>query len=199
MLAGETQAWDILAGLSPEDVCTRAQVTFDGSSRRYTLRSFRQDIFVSPEERGIAGCSPVADLLLNKLGHFSRLPILWYLINAKDIPLSGELRRPSDLSGGQIYLQGSHVLPLDGIAQRYGSDISGFLSRGRELGGESLSYGDASIRLFPFPRVPVTVVLWKGDDEFASRCTLLLDSTCEVHLPADVLWETTMLSVLVML
>lgn len=199
MLAGEKQAWDILGRLSPEDVCIRAQVAFDSSSGLYVLKSFLQDILVSPKDREMFGRSAGADLLLSKLGYFSRLPILWYLINAKNIPLSGEIRRPSDLGSGQIYLQGSHVLPLDRIAQKYGSDIPGFLNRGRELGGETLDYGDASLRLFPFPRVPVAILLWGNDDEFASHSTLLFDSTCEIHLPADILWATAMLSISVML
>ena len=60
-------------------------------------------------------------------------------------------------------------------------------------------YGDASLRLFPFPRVSVTIIVWKGDKEFASRADLLLDSTCELHLPVDIVWSTAMMSVLVML
>lgn len=199
MLTGENRAWNLLSGLDPEDVCSRAGAVFDKLSGLYILKSFLQDIFISPRNREMFGHSPLSDLLLNRLGRFSRLPILWYLINAKDIPLSGELRRPADMSGGQIYLKGSHVLPLNRIAEKYGTNVEGFLQRGRELGAEPLGYGDASLRLFPFPRVAAVILLWKNDDEFSSRADLLFDSTCELQLPADIIWATAMMSILTML
>ncbi|MFC1964891.1 DUF3786 domain-containing protein [Chloroflexota bacterium] len=125
--------------------------------------------------------------------------ILWYLINAKDKPISGRLVRPADLIGGQIYLNGSHALPLNEIAEKYGCDIPGFFKKGRQLGGEELNHGDACLRLLPFPKVPVLILLWKGNVEFHSRCSLLFGSICGVHLPADIIWSTAMMSVAIML
>lgn len=199
MLAGEKHAWALLLELSPQDVCRRAKVAFERLAGVYILKSFLQDIHVSPKNRVIHGHSPISDLLLNKLHRFSILSILWYLINAKDIPLSGELKRPADMSGGQIYWRGSHILPLNKIAEKYSSNIEEFLERGKELGGEQLSYGDASLRLFPFPRVAVTILLWGKDAEFSSHADLLFDSTCELQLPPDIIWATAMMSILIML
>lgn len=199
MLTGEEQAWRILAELNPEDVCSRAKVDFDKLSGLYVLKSFLQDIYISPKNKEIFGHSPLSDLLLNKLNYYSKLAILWYLINAKNTPLSGKLKKPSDMSGGLIYLRGSHVLPLDKIAEKYGSNIQEFVKRGTELGGKPLNYGDASMRLFPFPRVPSVIILWKDDDEFSARSDLLFDSTCEVQLPTDIIWSTAMMSLLIML
>lgn len=199
MLNGEAQAWDILTELEPEDVCSRARVAFNKSSGLYLLRSFLQDIFISPKDKEIFSNSPESDFLLNKLGHYSKLSILWYLINAKAVPLSGELIKPGDMRGGQIYLRGTHVLPLDKIAEKYGSNIQELPKKSREFGGEQIDYGDVSVRLFPFPRVPVAILLWASDDEFPARADLLFDATCEIQLPADVIWSTAMMSVLIML
>lgn len=196
---GEEQAWRILAELEPEDVCSRAKADFDKLSGLYVLKSFHQDIFISPQNKEISGHSPVSDLLLNKLDYYSRLSILWYLINAKNIPFSGELKKPSDMTGGLIFLRGTHVLPLDKIAERYGNNIEEFIKRGKKLGGEQLNYGDASIRLSPFPRVPAVVILWKNDNEFSSRSDILFDSTGEAQLPIDIIWSTAMMSLLIML
>nr|NIP92808.1 DUF3786 domain-containing protein [Akkermansiaceae bacterium] len=67
--------------------------------------------------------------------------------------------------------------------------------RGLDLGGWALSFGDASVELLPLPRIPVSLILWKGDDEFPSRADLLFDSSCEMHLPLDIIWSAAMLSV----
>ncbi len=196
---GEWQAWEILEGIDPENVCSRAKVTYDRSLNIYTLNSFGQDIIVSMTGKAMHSDSQESDLLLNKLGDYSRLSILWYLVSAKDITLSGKLVRSEDLKGGSIYSKGSHVLPLDRIADKYGSDTEGFIQRGMEIGGEGLDYGDASLKIYPFPRVPIIVIIWKGDNEFASRSDILFDSTCELHLPVDIIWSTAMMSILMLL
>lgn len=199
MPAGEEQAWNTLSQLTPKDVCIRANVVFDELSGNYVLKSFLQDIVISVNDKDMFCSSPTGDFILNEISRFSRLSILWYLINAKDVPLSNKLVRPADLTGGLIYLKGAHTLPLNQIADKYGSDIIGFYRKGKQLGGEELDYGDASLRLLPFPRIPVSILLWKGDVEFPTHCSLLFDSTCEVHLAADVIWSTAMMSVLIML
>ncbi|MFC1913337.1 DUF3786 domain-containing protein [Chloroflexota bacterium] len=198
-LDGEQRAWDILAGLNPKDVSHRSKAAYDELSGAYILRLFSEEVSVSPEDRIIRSNSVAADFLLNGLRHYSRLSLLWYLIQSKDIPLSGKLINPGSVAGGLIFSKGSHRLPLDKIAERYGNDISGFLCRGGEFGGRQLDYGDVSLRLFPFPRIPLVLLLWANDKEFPARADLLFDVTCSTHLPPDVIWSTAMLSILAML
>ena len=199
MRSGEEQAWDILSSLDPAEVCIRTRVDYDASSGTYLLRSFLADIIVCPEDRTLRSYSPMGSFLLGELGNNSRLTILWYLIGAKDIPLSGELVDPSTLSGGEMFLRGTHVLPLDRIAKKYGPDIPAFLKVSQQLGGEQEGYADASVKLLPTPRVPVFILLWQEDGEFPANSTILFDSTCQAHLPVDIVWATAMMSIQLML
>ncbi len=127
MRNGEEQVWDALSGLDPAEVCIRTKVAYDASSGTYVMRSFLADIKFCPKERTLSSYSPMGNFLLGELGNHSRLSMLWYLIGAKDIPLLGELVNPSTLSGGEIFLRGTHVLPLDRIAKKYGPDTPAFL------------------------------------------------------------------------
>jgi hypothetical protein len=36
-----------------------------------------------------------------------------------------------------------------------------------------------------FPRVPLTVVLWKGDEEFPAAASILFDSSITDYLPVE--------------
>jgi len=195
MISGEEQAWEKLAKLHPGDVCRRARVDYDPSTGCYVLRCFSGDIHISLEQRSMAGNSPAGRYLLEDLDHLSRLSILWYLNNAKNASLSGELVKPGELPGGEIFLKGSHVLPLQEIASKYGGNPEGFLTRGHDLGGEPMEYGDAALRLSPFPRVPVILILREKDEEFPANADLLLDSTSSLHLPTDIIWSTAMVTV----
>jgi hypothetical protein len=199
MSNGEEDAWLRLLNLNPENVCHNAKADFNEVSGHYVLPVFNTQIFVSPTDRLIRGDTWIARLLLNGLAYYSRLPSLWYLIDAKDTSLSGELINPRQVGGGLIFDRGSHVLPLDKILERYSYDVNEFIRRGTTLGGEQLDHGDASIRLFPFPKVPVVLIVWNEDSEFPARADILFDSTCTQHLSTDMIWATAMMSILILL
>jgi hypothetical protein len=198
MSSGEEKAWNVLRGLNPDDVCRNAVVEYDNAAGIYLLKSFGMDISVDPDKNTISSRASEAGLLLDRLGYFSRLSILCYLISAKDILMSGKLLQPANLKGGHIFFKGTHILPLDKLASKFGNDPGGFLKRGRDLGGKELNYGDAAVQLFPFPRIPVVIILWREDEEFPPRVDLLFDSTCESHLALDILWSVAMMSLLIM-
>jgi Domain of unknown function (DUF3786) len=192
-------AWQELAGKDPDDVCRRAVVNYNRDGGYYTLRSFGADFHIFPKERSISAGSPQAAALLNNTEHFFGPSLVCYLVRAKDIPPSGRLINPIHIKGGRIFSRGTHVLPLDVLALRYDNDIEGFLARGIQFGGEPLKLGDISIRLMPFPRVPVVITLWRSDDEFPARADILLDSTCNIQIPTDVIWSAASMSLIILL
>jgi hypothetical protein len=49
------------------------------------------------------------------------------------------------------------------------------------------------------PRIPLTVILWLGDEEFPSRADLLFDSSAALHVPLDINWSLAMMSLIALL
>ena len=196
---GEDKAWEILATLDPDDVCRAAAVSYDRAAERYTVKSLGMDVLVTSKARTIAGLAPGNEALLKRLRYFFDLSVLWYLVSAKDIALTGRLVKLQDVRGGEIFTKGSHILPLDRVAQKFGKDQEGFLKRGTSLGGETVKFGDASVRLYPFPRIPAILTLWLEDEEFPARADLMFDSTCTMQLATDIIWSIAMMCALVML
>ena len=196
---GEEKAWDILLDLDAKDVTTNAKALFNSYDSTYALTCFGQDICLSLKDRIFFSKSRLGTLLLTSLGDYSRLSILRYLIHAIDLPLSGQLVRPSDLPGGDIFTKGTHILPLDKAAAYFSNNDNEFLIAGKSLGGTKLDYGDMSLNILPFPRVPVVLIIWLGDEEFPSTASLLFDSSCVSYLPPDIIWSTSMMAVEMML
>jgi hypothetical protein len=196
---GEESAWKILATLRPEDVCKTAFVTYDTADDRYRLRSFGMDFDLCVRDKTITSAAPGSEVLLQKLGHFFRLSILRYLVDAKDINCSGRLIKLETMQGGDIFTKGSHVLPLGTVAQKFGKNKEAFIERGKNLGGKIMHYGDGAFQLSPLPRVPVILILWLEDEEFPARVDVLFDSTCSLHMPMDIIWSVAMMSLLVLL
>lgn len=199
MESGEDRAWEIIAGRPAEEVQREALAGFDGERGCYLLRSLNMEYAVCPGERTIYGATPEAEAVAGRFSYFLNHSVLWYLAAAKDIGLTGRLLKPESLKGGHHFFTGTHELPLRALAGKYGHDRDAFLARARELGGRELGFGDASAELLPLPRVPVTLIVWLGDEEFPPRADLLLDSSCEIQLSLDIIWSVAMLSVLVML
>jgi hypothetical protein len=195
---GEQRGWDLLAAVEPGDVCERAAVVQDEGGS-FVVPVLGSSIVVDPVGRTITGSSLESTFVLTKTAYFSRLSILYYLTGAKNVPLSGRLLGPAELKAGQFFAGGSHRLPLDRIATRFGDDPDGFLAQAAAFGGIRREYGDAAVELWPLPRVPVTLILWRHDEEFPARSYLLFDETCELHLAADIVWSVAMMCVLVML
>jgi hypothetical protein len=196
---GEAKAWEILAGLRPNDVCSGARAAYDEAARAYTIKAFGIDFTVALDARTITSKDPKAGLFLERYKDFFRLAVLWYMTSAKDIPATGRLIRPLDVKGGQRFFSGTHVLPLDRIEERFGRDKVAFIEQGLKFGAEIARYGDAAVRLYPLPRVPVTIILWLQDEEYPSRVTLFFDSTVDFQLSlSDIVWSVSMMATLVM-
>jgi hypothetical protein len=192
---GEKDAWDILLSLDPKDVESRTGAVLPPDASIYKLICFGQEILVSLREQEISSPSPLGVSLVEGLRQYSRISILSYLINAKALPPANKLVKPAELPGGDFFLKGSHVLPLEKIVSRFEKDLTGFLETGEALGGTRQEYGDAALRLLPFSRVPVYIILWAGDDEFPSQASLLFDSSCSSQMATDVLWSTAMMTI----
>jgi hypothetical protein len=196
---GADKAWDLLQGLDHSVVCRNASVAFDQNSGSYIVRSFCSDFHVNAADRTIKSPATTGEHILKKYGYFFVHSCLWYLIHVRDIPLSHKLIQPVNIRGGEAFFRGSHALPLENLAQRYGDGEAAFLNTGESLCAALLSYGDASLKLFPFPRIPVFLILWLKDEEYPPRADLLFDSTCEVQVPLDIIWSIAMVSLLVMM
>jgi len=197
--AGENKAWDLLAASHPAGICERAGVGFDPCDGTYRVPSFGRVFIVNPVERLILGREPDAAAFLKRFGSFFRLSLLWYLQRAAPTRPSGNLVKPASLPGGDIFVKGSHILPLDALAAKYATRPEAFLAAGAAWGGTPAPYGNAAFVLSPFPKVPATLLLWTEDDEFPARTDLLFDTTAPQHLPLDILWSLALMSVLLLL
>jgi len=193
-LTGEERAWELIAQRVPDKIAAGAGVLYDPGTRTFRVECFGNGILVSLEGRSIDSVSDTGNILIGKLKFLSILAILRYLVHAENASESGQMIKPADLPGGDFFVYGTHILPLDRLAERFGNDIQSFTKKAADLSGEPLSFGDASVKLYPFPKFPIILILWAGDDEFCANASLLLDAGCCSGFPIDVIWSTAMMT-----
>jgi hypothetical protein len=71
------------------------------------------------------------------------------------------------------------------LLKAFGGHLELYLQVAVALGGVPQDLGDAAARFLAFPLVPVTHVLWRGDEEFEPSASILFDVTIPGHLPTE--------------
>ena len=111
--------------------------------------------------------------------------ILHYLIGAKDTEPTGKMLTFRELPGGEVYYDAFYRRAIQPLAADIGPRPQLLLERAKRVGGERMDFGDASVRIAVFPRIPVVVVAWMGDEEVPSSANMLFDSTASAHLHTE--------------
>ncbi len=111
--------------------------------------------------------------------------ILHYLASARGTPPSNKLITFKQLPGCASYFSVFHQISVKPFLECFGKEPQRLLQAAAKLGGHEAAYGDVSITIDAFPRVPITFVLWRGDAEFPPRGSIIFDSTISDYLPAE--------------
>ena len=114
-----------------------------------------------------------------------KILILHYFIQAKGTPLSNKLVTYKELKDGINYFPIFSKRAISPLVIFFGNEPHRLLDIAGLLGGHEADYGDAAVTINAFSRVPVTLVLWKGDDEFAPEGNIMFDSTVSDYLTND--------------
>lgn len=115
----------------------------------------------------------------------TRIILLHYLLTADGTPTVSEWIAFRNLPGGMGYDTAFQGRSSRRLAQAFGTDLPAFCQAAGSLGGESLTYGDASFMFRLLPRVWLAVVLHLADDEFPANASVLFDAAAGHYLPTE--------------
>ncbi|MFZ5915847.1 MAG: DUF3786 domain-containing protein [Chloroflexota bacterium] len=110
---------------------------------------------------------------------------LHYLVTADGIEMANQWIAFRDLPGGMGYAPAFQGRADHRLKQVFGRDAEGFHRAARALGGELLSFGDASYLFRIFPRLWLAVVLYLADEEFGASANVLFDGAASHYLPTE--------------
>jgi hypothetical protein len=111
--------------------------------------------------------------------------ILHYLTAAKGTPATNRLITFGELPGCASYFPVFQQLAVVPLLNRFGEEPELLLEAAAKLRGQKAHYEDVSVIISAFSRVPVTIVLWRGDDEFSPRGSIMFDSAISDYLPTE--------------
>jgi len=152
-------------------------VEYLNRSYQVTLPDVDISLIDSPEE------VPIKDKVL----------ILHYLTRAKGTPIANRMISFKELPEGSNYFPTFSNRTVRPLLHHFGQEPHQLVDAAEKLGGYKVDYGDVAVTIKAFSHVPITLVLWWGDEEFAPSGSIIFDATIADYLSTEditVLCET---------
>jgi len=172
-----------------EQQCRKSGTQYIDSRKAITIEYLNQSYLITLPDIQISLMGKEAEVPLR-----DKILILHYLTQAKGTPLSNQVITYKELPEGSAYFPTFYQRTIKPLVNYFGNEPHRLLDMAKILAGHEADYGDTAVTINAFRRVPITLVLWKGDDEFAPEGNVLFDRTISDYLPAEdiiVLSETT--------
>ena len=122
-----------------------------------------------------------------------KILILHYFTLAEGTPATGILITYKQLPGGVSYFPAFSQRAIAPFVNHFGKKTELLIKAAAKLGGHEADHGDVSVTVNAFDHVPITLVLWRGDEELVPNGNILFDANISDYLSTEdvtVLTET---------
>jgi hypothetical protein len=183
-------ACEQLAKVDIEEQCRRsdAQYQVKDSQKTITVQYLNRSYLITVPDIDVSLADSVENVPLRE-----KILIMHYFIQAKGTATTNKLIAFRELPGGNVYHPTFVKRTMKPLTDNFGREPGLLVSTSKRLGGHKTDFGDTAVTINAFSRVPITLVLWQGDDELPPQLNLLFDSTISDYLETEdvtVLCET---------
>lgn len=162
-----------------EEVANNAGANWDGE--KFTLKSFNDRLMVYPRQARVLLESNHQPVIFNL-----RLIAINYLARASDKKLTFELVSYRELPGAESYWLAFNREAITPLLKSYQRDKKNFIDNCYQMGGiRQERKGDFNVVFWAFPKLPVTIKFWEGDEEIAGNCNILFDRATPDYLHTE--------------
>jgi len=159
-----------LKNISPDKICSLCGVKFDGEKYiiKWLSKEYELSLIENPEY------SQALEIIF-----------LHYLISEGTKKPEGKLISYREIPGALFYESKFIQRAVNPIIKCFGKNPKELIETGKLFGGVKSNEGDVSIRINLLPYLPVTYIIWAGDDEFEPSGNILFDKTASGWLCAE--------------
>jgi hypothetical protein len=173
-------ACEQLAGIDDiERQCLKSGSQYIASEKAIVINYLNQPYRISVPDGEVSTSNgeavPIRDKIL----------ILHYFIRAKGTPLTHKMITYQELPDGINYFSVFSKRTIKPIVSNFGAEPERLIDAARALEGRKADFGDVAVTIDAFSRVPVTIVLWRGDSEFSAEGSIIFDGSIVDYLAND--------------
>lgn len=191
VIAYETACRELAGRADPHEVAVRSGCAFRPEKSFFEVpflgRLYRvgyPDGRVTPGEpvpkAAAAPPAPAGDHLLTV-----SILLVHYLTKATGVPVAGEWIAFRELPGGDLYNTPFTNRTIRPLVARFAAEPERLVEAVVGLGGRRERFGHASASLDVFPRLPLCLVVWQGDEEVPASGQILFDRTAPGYLDTE--------------
>lgn len=169
-----------LAAKDPQEMARNADVGYDNTTNVFTVPYMENQYTVSYPDGAVNFADRQEEVNITE-----KILILHYLIHANGTPLQNKWISFKELPDGAIYIDPFTRRTINPMVKVFGDNQEKFVEMTKYLNPKKETLGDTSLTIFAFPRVPVTYVLYSGDDEFPASGNVLFDASGPNYLPTE--------------
>jgi hypothetical protein len=173
------KAWDDLKRMNVPENCHMAGVPPPDSHGHVWVPLLGENFAVHAEEEQVllGGTEPARP--------DKGLIVLHYLIGAMSIQPSGNLVSFRELKGGDVYWKAYEGRSISRIQDFFGERPESLHEAVKGLEHKKAAMGDVGYVIMALPKVPVTVAIWRSDDELPASANVLWDDTVKYYLHTE--------------
>ncbi|MEM2944343.1 MAG: DUF3786 domain-containing protein [Methanomassiliicoccales archaeon] len=110
-----------------------------------------------------------------RLEPFLSVLVLHYLIGCSSLEPTGELITFREVPYGELYYPAFKSRAIDPLVSKFGTNAKLLLAIGEKLKARRVDLGSAAICVDVFPKLPVVIIIWEGDEEIPPSANILFD------------------------
>lgn len=114
-----------------------------------------------------------------------QIVLLHYLTQCSTRMPEGSKVAFGELPSGSIYIMPFNNRSIKPLVAIFGSDPQKVVEAGLMMGGWRENMGDVAVTVPVLPKIPITFVLWEGDDEFQPSGNILFDVSAASHMHTE--------------
>ena len=160
---------------NPEELAERVGILY--KEGEFRLQIMRWDIGISYPELEFEAPKFLDTYVVKVLA-------LIYIANATAQPLANQWVPYRELKDGLFYTKTFSESVEDRLCRRFCEDLESLQLACEALGGREVDQGDLGMVLRTFPRVPLLIIVWQGDEEFEPNARVLFDASATNYFNA---------------
>jgi hypothetical protein len=120
--------------------------------------------------------------------------VLHYLQGSGKSRVTGNWVAYREIPGAGFYFSVFAKRAIEPLKKVFGNNLEGFETAAAALKGQPIEAGDAGYEFALFPKTPLQLILYRGDEEFAAEANILFDAGIKDQLsPEDAAWLASLL------
>jgi hypothetical protein len=160
---------------NPEELAERVGILY--KEGEFQLKMMRWEIGISYPELEFKAPKFLDTYVIKVLA-------LIYIAKAMAQPLANHWVPYRELKDGLFYTKTFSETVEDRLCRRFCEDIESLQLACEALGGREVDQGDLGMVLKTFPRLPLLIIVWQGDEEFEPNARILFDASATSYFNA---------------